>query len=115
MVINTIKSWGDIMKFIGDFIQDEKGLRVGFVHHVPFDEEHGLGKNEEELRQIGALVDTVPEPEQIAGKIPVMYYNPQTNSVYYEYIDKPLTPEEEMRQRIELMQQALDSLLLGGM
>lgn len=103
------------MKFVGDFIQDEKGLRVGFVHNMPFDEVNGLGKTEEELRQIGALVDEIPEPEQIEGKIAVMYYNPQTNSVYYEYIDRPLTPEEELRQRIELMQQALDNLLLGGM
>ena len=103
------------MKFVGEFIRDEKGIRVGFVHNLPFDEVHGLGKNEEELRQIGALVDEIPEPEQLENKIAVMYYNPQTNSVYYEYIDKPLTPEEELRQRIELMQQALDSLLLGGM
>ncbi|PIC05481.1 hypothetical protein CS060_04175 [Anoxybacillus flavithermus] len=103
------------MKFIGDFTQDEKGLRVGFIHCIPFDEEHGLGKTEEELRQIGALVEDIPEPEQVEGKTPVMYYNPQTNSVYYEYIDRPLTPEEELRQRIELMQQALDALLLGGM
>jgi hypothetical protein len=60
-------------------------------------------------------VDEIPEPQQIEGKIPVMYYNPQTNNVYYEYIDRPLTPEEELRQRIELMQQALDDLILGGM
>ena len=103
------------MKFVGEFIQDEKGLRVGFVHNKPFDKVHGLGKTEEELRQIGALVDEIPEPEQIEGKIAVMYYNPQTNSFYYEYIDRPLTPEEEIQQRIELMQKVLDDLLLGGM
>jgi hypothetical protein len=40
------------MKFVGDFIQDEKGLRVGFIHNMPFDEVHGLGKTEAELRQL---------------------------------------------------------------
>ena len=29
--------------------------------------------------------------------------------------NRPLTPEEELQQRIGLMQQALDNLLLGGM
>lgn len=109
-----------MMKFVGDFIQNEKGLRVGFIHNMPFDEFNGLGKSENELKKIGALVEEIPEPEEIEGKVPVMYYNPQANSIYYEYIDRPLTPEEELRQRelqqrIELMQQVLDDLLLGGM
>lgn len=33
----------------------------------------------------------------------------------HEVKPKRLTPEEELRQRIELMQQTLDELLLGGM
>ncbi|MCX8045745.1 MAG: hypothetical protein N3A70_02540 [Anoxybacillus gonensis] len=99
------------MIFVGEFTQDEKGIRVGFIHNMPFDKEHGLGKSEEELKQIGALVEYIPEPEQVAGKNPVMYYDKETNSVYYEYVSRPLTQEE----RIELLQKALDNLLLGGM
>ncbi|HEY9746681.1 MAG TPA: hypothetical protein V6C99_10740 [Oculatellaceae cyanobacterium] len=97
---------------MGNFIKDEKGLRVGFIHHMPFDSQHGMGKTEQELLQIGALVDDIPEPEQIEGKVPVLYYNPQTNSVYYEYVERPLTEEE----RIALLEQALIELtmLLGG-
>jgi len=100
------------MIFVGNFIQDEKGLRVGFIHHKPFDEKDGLRKTEEELLQIGALVDEIPEPEQREGKIPVMYYNPETNTVYYEYENKPLTAEE----RIAMLEQAILELtmLLGG-
>ena len=100
------------MKFVGNFIQDEIGLRVGFIHHKPFDEKDGLGKTEEELLQIGALVDEIPEPEQKDGKIPVMYYDPENNKIYYEYEDKPLSPEE----RIALLEQAILELtmLLGG-
>jgi hypothetical protein len=51
-------------------------------------------------------------------KNPVLYCNPQTKEVWYEYEDRPLTPEEEIQQlkvRQALMQQALDDLLLGGM
>ena len=100
------------MIFVGTFIQDEKGLRIGFVHYRPFDEKVGMNLPEETLRQMGALVDEIPEPEQREGKIPVMYYNPETNIVYYEYEDKPLSPEE----RIALLEQAIleISMLLGG-
>ena len=71
-----------------------------------------MGKTEQELLQIGALVDDIPEPEQIEGKMPVLYYNPQTNSVYYEYVERPLTEEE----RIAQLEQAILELtmLLGG-
>ena len=100
------------MKFVGNFVQDEKGLRVGFIHHMPFDLRNGMGKTEQELLQIGALVDDIPEPEQIEGKNAVLYYNPETNSVYYEYIDRPLTDQE----RIEQLEKAIleITMLLGG-
>ena len=97
---------------MGNFVQDEKGLRVGFIHHMPFDLRNGMGKTEQELLQIGALVDDIPEPEQIEGKNAVLYYNPETNSVYYEYIDRPLTDQE----RIEELEKAIleISMLLVG-
>ena len=97
---------------MGNFVQDEKGLRVGFIHHMPFDLRNGMGKTEQELLQIGALVDDIPEPEQIEGKNAVLYYNPETNSVYYEYIDRPLTDQE----RIEQLEKAIleITMLLGG-
>jgi hypothetical protein len=70
-------------------------------------------------------VEEIPTPEMIAGKTPVLMYNVQTNELYYEYIDRQLTPEEklqlleqenqELKNRIEIMQQALDDLILGGM
>ena len=86
------------MIFVGDFIQDEKGMRVNFIHNMPFDEKYGFGKTEQELLQIGALVDSIPGPQQIEGKTAVLYYNAQTNSVYYEYIDKPLSDQGRIAQ-----------------
>ena len=93
-------------------MQDERGLKVGFVHHMPFHEQHGMGKSEQELLQIGALVDDIPEPEQIEGKVPVLYYNPQSNSVYYEYVERPLTEEERLAQLEQVILEL--TMLLGG-
>lgn len=78
--------------------------------HVQYDYENYLLPNYDDIVFVEAV-----EPENIEGKYSIMYYNPQTNSIFYEYFDIPSTPEEELRQRIDLIQQALDDLLLGGM
>jgi hypothetical protein len=53
-----------------------------------------------------------PEPQP--GKGYLWCVNPQTGDQWFEEYDRPLTPEEQMQQRIELMQAALDDLILGG-
>lgn len=100
------------MKYI-EFEKDERGLKVTFTHYMPFDQKHGLGKSEQELRQTGALVGNIPEPEQIEGKIPVLYYNADTNSVYYEYEDKPLTEQDRIAQ-LERALLEMTALFTGG-
>lgn len=84
-----------------------------------FDEEQPLKPNEIITNAV------IPEAEAIIGKQANLYYNRQDDVFYYEYVDRPLTPEEklqlieqenqDLKNRIELMQQALDDLLLGGM
>ncbi|QSB48759.1 hypothetical protein [Parageobacillus toebii] len=103
---------------------DENGL-VKFTHYKPFDEKDGLGKTEEELRQTGYLVESIPEQENIPNKVPVLKFDKNSEEFYYEYVDRPLTTEEKLelmeqenqglKNRIEIMQQALDDLILGGM
>lgn len=41
----------------------------------------------------GFEIDSIPEPEQIEGKVPVMYY--RNGTIEYEYEDVPPTPEPE--------------------
>lgn len=41
----------------------------------------------------GIEIDSIPEPEQIEGKVPVMYY--RNGAIEYEYEDVPPTPEPE--------------------
>jgi hypothetical protein len=102
---------------------DESSKNVTFIHYQPFDSVHGLGKTQEHLEQEGYLVDSIPEPQEVEGKIPVLKFD--GTNLYYEYVDRPLTPEEklqlleqenqDLKNRVELMQQAMDELLLGGM
>jgi hypothetical protein len=64
------------------------------------------------------IVSTIPLPDNIEGKTPILYVNPTNSTFWYEYEDRTLTPEEELKQlkeRQKLIQQALDDLLLGGM
>ncbi|PKM74645.1 MAG: hypothetical protein CVU92_05410 [Firmicutes bacterium HGW-Firmicutes-17] len=73
---------------------------VKFQHFLPVDEVHGLGKTEEELLIEGYLVDSIPQPEQQAGKVPILYYTPETNVFHYEYNDIPKTPEQIQAEKI---------------
>lgn len=62
----------------------------------------------EEERANGIMVEAIPEPEQIKGKQGVLMYNPNNNSVYVEYVDRPLTTEEQMQE----LKDSLDYMIL---
>ncbi|MFF2093715.1 hypothetical protein [Paenibacillus sp. NPDC058174] len=38
----------------------------------------------------------VPEPQLLSRKNPVLYYDSQTNALFYEYINRDLTVEEQL-------------------
>lgn len=78
---------------LGNKITDEK-YPINFVHYMPFDEINGLHKTREELEQEGYLIDSIPELETPEGKVPVLFFNPTTKTVFYEYVDRPKAPEE---------------------
>jgi hypothetical protein len=73
----------------------------------------------------GFEIAEIPQPPiPPIGKEVQTFVNPITKDFFYEYTDRPLKPEEkiqlleqeneELKARIEVMQQALDELLLGG-
>lgn len=70
--------------------------------------------SEEDLSR-GFLVDSIPEPTEQEGKRPVLYCNPKTKELWYEYEDIPKTKEEILEEKVATIQQALDDLILGGM
>jgi hypothetical protein len=73
----------------------------------------------DDLKKKGFEVNEIPERPQEVGKSYKMYFNPITQEVFYEPFERPKTAVEQefelIKQRQELMQQALDELLLGGM
>ncbi|MGE8080522.1 hypothetical protein [Peribacillus loiseleuriae] len=88
------------------FIQtNEEGLLVT-VHHQPFHEKWGYKKTENELLEIGYLVESIPEFEEVEGKESVIKY---INGVFFvEYKERELTVEEQLQQA----QSDLGTLLL---
>lgn len=40
-------------------------------------------------------IENISEPEQVKGKAALPYCNPQTSEFWYEYVDRPLTSEEQ--------------------
>ncbi len=73
----------------------------------------------EELLNKGNYITAtnIEEPEQKTGKIALPYCNPETGDFWYEYVDKPLTPEELANQKIRERQAQIDelTLLIGDM
>lgn len=73
---------------------DENGLAD--IYYKPFDDKDGLGKSREQLELEGILVDSIPEPEHIEGKIPFLYGNQTTKELWYEYEELSPTTEDEI-------------------
>ena len=66
----------------------------------------------EEEKTKAVAVASLPEPEQIEGKIAVLKANKATNEVYYEYIDRPKEPEiEQLKQQIADINIALANIM----
>ena len=82
------------------YVKLDENNKVGFRHFLPFDLEYGIGKTKEELEQTGFFVESIPQPEVIVGKAPVLYGDNITKTLWYEYINIPLTPEQLLEQKL---------------
>lgn len=97
------------------------GDQVEMTHFMPFDKINGLGKTKEQLEgEGGVFVENVPNPENREGKMAILKYNRSIAKVFYEYIDRPFTQDEEIAQlkkQQALMKSALDDMLMmeGGL
>lgn len=86
----------------------------GYVRVIASEE--GYYQLPEEERNSWVEIENIPQPESITGKDYIQKYTPE-KGVYYEYMDRPLTIEEkldESNKKIEVMQVALDDLILAG-
>lgn len=93
------------------FLKVEADNSVSTRHFKPFDEVVGLHKTQEQLEQIGVLVDAIPErPEPMIGKKLVLYVEP----LRWEYVDRELTREEKLQALVDsgvLTQEQMNELL----
>ena len=79
------------------------GFEVGPIHYMPFDPVHGLGKTREELEaEGGVFVESIPEPENRPGKSAMLKYS-EVDGLYYEYVDRSLTTEEQSAQQMDYL------------
>lgn len=59
-----------------------------------------------------AIVDNIPDPEFKERMMVRLYINPETKELYYEYIERPLTREEELELELMTLREKLNSLEL---
>ena len=86
---------------------DNDNIRVNFQHFSPLDKKDGL--TEEQLKE-GYLVDSIPEPEEVKGKIPQLYYSIPKKECYWQYnLDAPPAPITiaDVNEKVELLMQLM--------
>ncbi|HBF0485199.1 TPA: hypothetical protein KRL75_002546 [Clostridioides difficile] len=93
--------------------------KVNLIHYMPFDTKNGLGKTVEELELNGVLVDEITEVEQKEGFSTTMYVNKKTKEITYEYVEIPLTTEQQILKSLKNLEQDNAninySLMMGGL
>ena len=78
--------------------------RVTTIHYQP-------DKLTKERQAEGIAVDRLPDrPEVERGEGLALYVNPSTGEVWYEVEARPLTPEEEMQDRLASIEERLARL-----
>lgn len=81
----------------------------------------GLEKNVDDSikNEVIYIEGEIPSVELVPGKNPIFKYDSTNNSVYVEYVDRPLTPEEQAKRDLEALKtqnaQMLLVLVEGGL
>lgn len=91
------------------YFQTNSTGQLTYIHYMPFDDKYGLHKTEEELRQTGYLVESLPEytGEVPEGKQPELRYI--DGEFTWEMVDAP-EPEPEPEQPYEELKAELEAL-----
>lgn len=92
------------------YIEIDNTFRVTKIHRMPFDPNNGMGYTREELEKRGFFVKEIPSPINKVGKRAIAMYNPDTKSIYYEYVNVPLSNKD----RVNLLENALNNIIKNG-
>lgn len=74
----------------------------------------------EEQKERGLFVESLPQPDVTQQGTPVLYINPETKAMWYEYLplpEQPLyaaTPVGQMQKQIDDLKLLLAELVAGG-
>lgn len=90
------------------YIETDENFRVTKIHRMPFDPVNGMGYSREELEKKGFFVNEIPEPKNQIGKRSIAMYNPDTKSIYYEYVSVNLSDKE----RVEQLENAMNFIFM---
>ncbi|GIO08027.1 hypothetical protein J31TS6_40550 [Brevibacillus reuszeri] len=80
--------------YIGYEKVNDTKARVTLIHSFP-------SELDQETLERGVIVEALPEPKTPGGKGAVLYINPQTKELWYEYVTLP-TPEEDRISQLEI-------------
>lgn len=89
------------------YIETDENFRVTKIHRMPFDPNNGMGYTKEELEKKGFFVDEIPAPVHQTGRRSIAMYNPDTKSIYYEYVGTPTSDKE----RIDYLESAMNFIM----
>ena len=92
------------------YIETDENFRVTKIHRMPFDPNNGMGYTREELEKKGFFVEEIPEPINQIGRRAIAMYNPDTKSVFYEYVSVPMSDKE----RVEQLENAMNWFLMNN-
>lgn len=53
------------------------------------------------------VVESLPKDEALEGQKGMLYYNPKSGAVWYEYIVRPLTDMESLRKEVDTLKARL--------
>ena len=89
------------------YIETDENFRVTKIHRMPFDPNNGMGYTKEELERKGFFVNEIPNPVNQIGRRAIAMYNPDNKTVYYEYINIPISDKE----RVEQLENAVNFMM----
>ena len=93
---------------------------IGFKYNMPLDPIDGMKKNDnvtpytkEELEQIGKLVDLPQDLPTKEDNPQILYYNPITNTCFYEYQNAQVTLDQAKTAQINILNQACQNTIIN--
>lgn len=89
------------------FFQTDSTGEVVYRNNFPFHESFGMRMTEEELLEIGYLVESVPEPTHQEGKTSTLFYKDGEFEYVYTNNVPDAVPVDNTNQRIEQLENDL--------